>query len=70
MPWSLTTPPFAINSSFTPNLALQIAPFALAEGTYKLVLRWDNPLNTHLDVAILQLQRQGQVDAMAQAVLS
>lgn len=52
-----------------PHLALQMAPFALAEETYGFVLRWDNPLRTPLDVAILQLQRQGQVDAMVQAVL-
>ena len=46
-----------------------MAPFALAEETYGFVLRRDNPLRTPLDVAILQLQRQGQVDAMVQAVL-
>ena len=48
---------------------MHVAPFTLAEETYGFVLRWDDPLRTPLDVSILKLQRQGQVEAMVNALL-
>ena len=64
MPSFLTTR-LRYHLKLNPHLALQMAPFALAEETWR---QRDNPC-APLDVAILQLQRQGQVDAMVQAVL-
>ena len=48
---------------------MHVAHVTLAEETYGLVLRWDDPLRTPLDVSILKLQLKGQVEAMVNALV-
>ena len=62
-------PALRYHLKLNPDLAVRVAPFTLAEETYGFVLRWDDPLRTPLDVSILKLQRQGQVEAMVNALL-
>ena len=62
-------PALRYHLKLNPDLAARVAPFTLAEETYGFVLRWDDPLRTPLDVSILKLQRQGQVEAMVNALL-
>ena len=62
-------PALRYHLKLNPDLAVDVAPFTVAEETYGFVLRTDNPLRTPLDVSILKLQREGQVEAMVDALL-
>ena len=62
-------PALRYHLKLNPDLAVNVAPFTLAEETYGFVLRTDDPLRTPLDISILKLQRQGQVEAMVDALL-
>ena len=52
------------------ELAVRLAPFTLAEETYGFALRAGDPLRNALNVSILQLQREGQVDAITNVLLN
>lgn len=62
-------PALRYHLKLNPDLAVDVAPFTVAEETYGFVLRTDDPLRTPLDVSILKLQREGQVEAMVDALL-
>ena len=53
-----------------PDLAVRLAPFTLAEETYGFALRSGDPLRNALNVSILQLQREGQVEAITNVLLN
>ena len=53
-----------------PELAVQLAPFTLAEQTYGFAFRTGDPLRTPLNISILKLQRSGAVDAISKRLLN
>ena len=53
-----------------PDLAVRLAPFTLTEETYGFAFRSGDPLRNALNVSILQLQRQGQVEAITNVLLN
>ena len=63
-------PALRYHLKLNPDLAVNVAPFTVAEETYGFVLRTDDPLRTPLDISILKLQRQGQVEAMVEDLLN
>ena len=52
-----------------PELAVQLAPFTLAEQTYGFAFRTGDPLRTPLNISILKLQRSGAVEAISKRLL-
>jgi polar amino acid transport system substrate-binding protein len=52
-----------------PELAVQLAPFTLAEQTYGFAFRTGDPLRTPLNISILKLQRSGAVEAISKQLL-
>ena len=62
-------PALRYHLKLNPDLPVEVAPFSLAEETYGFVLRWADPLRTPLDVSILKLQREGQVEMLANTLL-
>lgn len=62
-------PALRYHLKLNPDLPVEVAPFSLAEETYGFVLRWADPLRTPLDVSILKLQREGQVETLANRLL-
>ena len=53
-----------------PELAVQLAPFTLAEQTYGFAFRTGDPLRTPLNISILKLQRSGAVEAISKRLLN
>ena len=53
-----------------PELAVQLAPFTLAEQTYGFAFRTGDPLRTPLNISILKLQRSGVVEAISKRLLN
>ena len=53
-----------------PHLAVQLAPFTLAEETYGFVFKTGNPLRNPLNVSILRLQRLGDIKSIANKLLN
>ena len=53
-----------------PQLAVQLAPFTLAEETYGFVFKTGNPLRNPLNVSILRLQRSGKIKSIADGLLN
>ena len=53
-----------------PQLAVQLAPFTLAEETYGFVFRSGNPLRNALNVSILRLQSSGKIKSIADGLLN
>ena len=62
-------PALRYHLKLNPDLPVEVAPFSLAEETYGFMLRWADPLRTPLDVSILKLQREGQVEMLANTLL-
>ena len=52
-----------------PELAVQLAPFTLAEQTYGFAFRTGDPLRTPLNISILKLQRSGAIEAISKRLL-
>ena len=52
-----------------PELAVQLAPFTLAEQTYGFAFRTGDPLRTPLILSILKLRRSGAVEAISKRLL-
>ena len=52
-----------------PELAVQLAPFTLAEQTYGFAFRTGDPLRTPLNLSILKLRRSGAVEAISKRLL-
>ena len=52
-----------------PELAVQLAPFTLAEQTYGFAFRTGDPLRMPLNLSILKLQRSGAVEAISKRLL-
>ena len=52
-----------------PELAVQLAPFTLAEQTYGFAFRTGDPLRKPLNISILKLQRSGAVEAISKRLL-
>ena len=53
-----------------PELAVQLAPFTLAEQTYGFAFRTGDPLRTPLNLSILKLRRSGAVEALSNDLLN
>ena len=53
-----------------PELAVQLAPFTLAEQTYGFAFRTGDPLRTPLNLSILKLRRSGAVEALSNGLLN
>jgi polar amino acid transport system substrate-binding protein len=53
-----------------PHLAVQLAPFTLAEETYGFVFKTGNPLRNPMNVSILRLQRLGEIKSIANKLLN
>lgn len=53
-----------------PQLAVQLAPFTLAEESYGFVFKTGNPLRNALNVSILRLQRTGEIQSIANELLN
>ena len=52
-----------------PELAVQLAPFTLAEQTYGFAFRTGDPLRTPLNISILKLQRSGAMEDVSKRLL-
>ena len=52
-----------------PELAVQLAPFTLAEQTYGFAFRTGDPLRTPLNISILRLQRSGAMEDISKRLL-
>ena len=52
-----------------PELAVQLAPFTLAEQTYGFAFRTGDPLRTPLNISILKLQRSGAMEDISKRLL-
>ena len=52
-----------------PELAVQLAPFTLAEQTYGFAFRTGDPLRTPLNISILKLRRSGAMEAISKRLL-
>ena len=52
-----------------PELAVQLAPFTLAEQTYGFAFRTGDPLRTLLNISILKLQRSGAMEDVSKRLL-
>ena len=52
-----------------PELAVQLAPFTLAEQTYGFAFRTGDPLRTPLNISILRLQSSGEVKTISKRLL-
>ena len=53
-----------------PQLAVQLAPFTLAEENYGFVFRSGNPMRNSLNVSILRLQSSGKIKSIADGLLN
>ena len=53
-----------------PELAVQLAPFTLAEQTYGFAFRTGDPFRTPLKLSILKLRRSGVVEAITNDMLN
>jgi polar amino acid transport system substrate-binding protein len=53
-----------------PELAVQLAPFTLAEETYGFVFKTGNSLRNPMNVSILRLQRLGNIKSIANKLLN
>ena len=52
-----------------PELAVQLAPFTLAEQTYGFAFKTGDPLRTPLNISILKLQRSGAMEDVSKRLL-
>ena len=53
-----------------PDLAVRLASFTLTEETYGFAFRSGDPLRNALNISILELQRQGKVEAITNVLLN
>ena len=53
-----------------PDLAVRLASFTLTEETYGFAFRSGEPLRNALNISILELQRQGKVEAITNVLLN